>query len=174
MKVIVTPYQAQWQALFNAEKALIEPILGANAVAIHHIGSTSVEGLAAKPVIDFLLEVKSLSQLDAQSARFTALGYEVMGELGITGRRYFRKGRESRTHHVHGFEQGDPHIDRHLAFRDYLRTHPDVCAQYQTLKFELAANHKDDIDAYCAGKDSFIKQHEQLALAWRFALAAKR
>ena len=87
-------------------------------VALHHIGSTSIPGIFAKPIIDILLEVSDLEKLDKQSHALVALGYERLGEFGIVGRRYFRKNSASgiRTHHVHAFQTGNAEIERHLAF----------------------------------------------------------
>jgi GrpB-like predicted nucleotidyltransferase (UPF0157 family) len=97
-----------------------------------------------------------------------SLGYHPMGEFGIPGRRYFRRLTPAgdRTHHVHAFQQGSPHIPRHLAFRDYLRAHPAVATEYGELKQRLAQAHPQDLEAYMAGKDPFIKQTETKALEW--------
>ena len=97
------------------------------------------------------------------------IGYEVMGEFGIPGRRYFRKDNASgfRECQVHAFEFGSRDVGRHLAFRDYLRAKPDVAHQYSELKRGLANKHPDDIEAYMDGKDAFIKEAQRLALEWR-------
>ncbi|MGB6017650.1 MAG: GrpB family protein [Nodosilinea sp.] len=97
------------------------------------------------------------------------LGYEAMGEFGLSGRRYFRKdnAKGDRTHHVHAFQAGSSEIDRHLAFRDFMITHPDCAQQYSDLKRALAAQYPEDIDSYMDGKDEFVKSMEQRALQWR-------
>jgi GrpB-like predicted nucleotidyltransferase (UPF0157 family) len=97
-----------------------------------------------------------------------AIGYEAMGEFGIPGRRYFRRDSAAgvRTHQIHAFAAGSTHIRRHLAFRDYLRAHPAIAEAYSHLKQKLAVAHPDDIYAYMDGKDPFIKEVEQKALAW--------
>jgi GrpB-like predicted nucleotidyltransferase (UPF0157 family) len=97
-----------------------------------------------------------------------SLGYEVMGEFGISGRRYFRRGNEAgvRTHQLHTFQASSPHIQRHLAFRDFLRAHPAEANQYASLKRSLAEAHPDDMNAYMDGKDGFIRATEAKALAW--------
>ena len=111
--------------------------------------------------------VRDLAQVDACSAQFEALGYEVMGEFGIPGRRYFRKGGDERTHQIHIFQQDNrADIDRHLAVRDYLRCHPADAKAYGELKARLAAEHPYDIEAYCDGKDAFAQELEQKALAF--------
>ena len=167
MKVVVVPYDSSWQDLYQSEKRCILDVLGEEVANIHHIGSTSVEGLVAKPIIDILLEVGSLDALDAAAGRLEALGYEGLGELGIERRRYFRKGGDDRTHQIHAFPAGDSHVIRHLAFRDYLRTHPEVRQKYAALKIAVAARCGNDIYKYMEGKDAFIQEQEAKALAWR-------
>jgi GrpB-like predicted nucleotidyltransferase (UPF0157 family) len=97
-----------------------------------------------------------------------AIGYEVMGEFGIAGRRYYRRDDAAgeRTHQVHAFQSGSPHVERHLAFRDYLRAHREPARQYAELKRQLAHRFPHDIEAYMDGKDAFIKATEVQALAW--------
>ena len=129
--VVISDYDPAWPEEFRREAAAIARILGDNLTAIHHIGSTAVPGLAAKPIIDIMPVVRSLGAVDGSRAALELLGYEYLGEFGIPGRRYMRKGGDERTHQVHVFAQGDTvNITRHLAFRDFLRAHPDVCAEY--------------------------------------------
>lgn len=165
--IIVTEYDPLWSAMFEAEAANIKKVLGQNCTAIYHIGSTSVPGLAAKPIIDIMPVVRDLKAVDEVSAIFEEAGYEYMGEFGIPGRRYLRKGGDKRTHQVHIFAQnnvGD--IARHLAVRDYLRAHKDVCERYALLKKELAKQYPYDIDGYCRGKEEFVQELERNALEW--------
>ena len=165
--VTVTAYDPRWPQLYEREAAAISAALGGALSAIHHIGSTAVPGLAAKPIIDIMPIVHSLSGADAARGALEALGYEYLGEFGIPGRRYLRRGGDKRTHQVHIFAEGDrENIARHLAFRDYLRAHPDVCAEYAALKRALAARYPYDIEGYCDGKAGFVKKYESLALAW--------
>lgn len=166
MKIEVVEYNPKWSELFEKEKQLLIKSIGAIAKDIHHIGSTSVEGLSAKPIIDIILETKTLDSLDKSKERFESLGYEVMGEFGISGRRYYRKGGENRTHQIHAFEIGDSNITRHIAFRDYLKAHPAVRLDYQNLKKEVAEKCENNIQLYCEGKDAFVKEHEAKALKW--------
>jgi len=166
MKIEIVRYDLRWKARFEEEKKSILSKLGAIAKKVHHIGSTSVDGLAAKPIIDMMLEVSSLECLDEVSPKLESLGYEVMGAFGIEGRRYFRKGGEDRTHQIHAFKAGDANVFRHLAFRDYLKSHPAVRSAYQRLKIEVAQACENDIDRYCEGKDAFIKLYESKALEW--------
>ena len=164
--IVVVDYDPLWPLLFRKEADAISRILGDNLVLIHHIGSTSVPFLAAKPIIDIMPVVKDLSGVDAVSGEFVKLGYEYLGEFGIKGRRYLRKGGQERTHQIHIFQmEDDTNILRHLAFRDYLRSHRDVAMDYAELKKDLAARFPYDIDGYCDGKDAFVKKIENLALA---------
>jgi GrpB-like predicted nucleotidyltransferase (UPF0157 family) len=150
------------------EAARIRSALGDLVVAVHHIGSTAIPGICAKPIIDILLEVDDIQMLEARSSELGDLGYEAKGEFGIPGRRYFRK--ESlagvRTHHVHAFGSSAAAIERHLAFRDYMIAHPVIAQSYSSLKQRLAAAHADDLEVYMDGKDSFIKEHETKAIVW--------
>ena len=155
-----------WPAAFAAEAARIAPALGPR-VALHHVGSTSVPGPEAKPIIDVLVAAPALADLDAAAPAMAALGYEAMGALGIEGRRGFRRIVGGvRTHHLHGFEEGSPHVARHLAFRDDLRAHPEEAAAYGALKRDLAARHPGDWSAYCDGKAERVDATEARALLW--------
>jgi len=164
--LIVVDYDPSWPANFNSERSLITKMLGNNAIAIHHIGSTSVEGLAAKPIIDILLEVSCLNELDNQSQQLAEIGYVAKGENGITGRRYFQKGGTQRSHQIHAFQAQHPAIVRHLAFRDYLMGHPDIANEYGKLKRALVPKCQNCMQTYMAGKNEFIQHHERLALDW--------
>lgn len=166
MQVRVVPYRAEWVELFEREAELIREVFGEELEEIHHIGSTSVPGLRAKPIIDMMPLVRQIERVEAFNEAMGALGYEAMGEVGIPGRRYFRKGGYYRTHQAHIFQVDDPNVERHLAFRDYLREHPDVAAAYGELKARLAQQFPEDIDGYWEGKDAFVKATEQEAVLW--------
>lgn len=169
MKIQVVPPDPKWSDQFDAEANRIRSALGDAAVKIHHIGSTSIPNIYAKPVIDILLEVSDIEDLDNHTSEMTALGYEAKGEFGIPGRRYFRKNSETgvRTHQIHAFESLNEGLVRHLAFRDYMIAHPLIAQAYSDLKRRLASDFPDDIEAYMDGKDPFIKEHERNALKWR-------
>jgi GrpB-like predicted nucleotidyltransferase (UPF0157 family)/GNAT superfamily N-acetyltransferase len=154
--VKVVPYDAEWPLMFEAEAKLIQHALGNNCIAIHHIGSTAVSGLNAKPIIDILPVVKDILQVDPAIPAMEKLGYESKGEYGILFRRYFQKSINNRTHNVHVFEQGNPDIERHLKFRDWMRTHSKDREAYGALKAELALKFPNDILRYCLGKDAFV------------------
>ncbi|MCB0042228.1 MAG: GrpB family protein, partial [Caldilinea sp.] len=106
-------------------------------------------------------------ELDGKIGAMAAIGYTPRGEYGLPGRRYFRKGSAyARVVHAHAYQIDDPEAARHLAFRDYLRTHAEARAAYAELKIELAERHPTDIVAYMDGKDGLIKRLEAEALAW--------
>ncbi|MCA1022348.1 GrpB family protein [Halobacillus litoralis] len=165
-KVEVVAYDQNWPSLFEQERRRLEKIFGSVLVAVHHIGSTAVPGLAAKPVIDLLPVVSDLTAVDAVTAEVVEAGYEAKGENGLPGRRFFQKGGENRTHHVHVFEAGSPEIKRHLVFRDYLRTHDEERGAYGRLKIQLAEEHPYDMDAYIKGKHGCVRRLEQAAWVW--------
>ncbi len=152
----VLPYNRRWPELFAEEAQAIQKALGPNCIEIHHIGSTSVPGLAAKPIIDMIPVVADITQVDARNPFMVALGYEVKGESGMLFRRFFQKGTPQPAFNIHVFEQGNSEIERHLKFRDWMRAHPKDKDAYAQLKQELAQLHPDDISAYCFGKDDFV------------------
>lgn len=164
--VEIVRYDDTWASQFIAEKRLLYGALAPCLVDLHHIGSTAVPGLAAKPIVDMLAEVRDLDALDRRSPSLAAAGYRAKGEFGVAGRRYFVKGEALHTHHLHAFRRGDAHVARHLAFRDYLRAHPNIAARYANLKREVAANCGNDIERYCAGKHDFADAHDRAALRW--------
>lgn len=165
-KVEVKSYNSNWPAMFEEEANKLNSIFGSEIVEIHHIGSTSVNGLKAKPVIDIMPVVKDIGRVDDFNTAMMDIGYEPMGENGIAGRRYFRKGGDDRTHHVHVFELGSDHVERHLAFRDYLRTHPDALQSYGNLKEELARRFPDDMESYIMAKEQLVLEIESKAIVW--------
>lgn len=167
--IVLVPYDPQWPGAFAREAARLADALGDVPVELHHMGSTAVPGLEAKPVIDILAVVPRVEALDDRGAAFASLGYEAMGEFGIVGRRYFRKNDDTgrRTHQVHAFSAGSAEILRHLDFRDYLRAHSDVRDAYASLKRRLAAECVDDMQYYSEGKTRFIRDIERRAARWR-------
>ncbi|ASN07426.1 hypothetical protein CFK40_15980 [Virgibacillus necropolis] len=168
MNVVVTKYDENWVKLFDEEAAKIREVLSDEIVDIHHIGSTAVPGLQAKPIIDIMPTVKDIERLDTYNTKMAEIGYEPLGENGIPGRRYFRKGGENRTHQIHTFQSdNDSEIERHIAVRDYLRSHKKDLLEYGKLKEQLASEFPKDIEGYCDGKDDFVKKLERKAVEWR-------
>jgi GrpB-like predicted nucleotidyltransferase (UPF0157 family) len=133
---------------------------------IHHIGSTSIPGVYAKPIIDILPLVYDIAVVDSYNTTMEALGYQPKGEFGLPGRRYFHRGNTRRTHQVHVYQVGTDEAQRHLAFRDYLRAHPDKAQIYSDHKRDVARRHPYDIYAYMDAKDALVKQLEAEAVAW--------
>lgn len=167
-KVVIMPYDPNWPAMAKEIAATLKDALGDNLLTVEHIGSTSVPGLAAKPIIDMIPVVKDLSQLDAQQELIKASGYKWHGEFGIEGRRFCTYTNEAgeRTIHLHFFEQGFPAIERHLAFRDYLIAHPAIAATYEKEKKRAAQLQANDSLAYNDEKAAWVQQHEKEALKW--------
>jgi GrpB-like predicted nucleotidyltransferase (UPF0157 family) len=155
-----------WPAAFEREAATIAETLGDAALRIEHVGSTSVPGLAAKPVIDIQVSVASLIPRSAVVEPLVAMGYTHAIDPIETDHEFLSK-EEGNAHsvHIHLCEAGGEWERRHLAFRDWLRAHPEDAAAYEALKRELAARHPRDIQTYVDGKTAFISSIEQRALS---------
>jgi GrpB-like predicted nucleotidyltransferase (UPF0157 family) len=162
----IVDYDPNWKEIFKTERVMLTKAIGCNAVKIEHIGSTAVTGLASKPIVDILIEVTNLGLLDATNEKIEALGYTIKGENGISGRRYFQKGGNQRSHHVHAFQTDDLHLLRHRAFKEYLIAHPIIASEYSSIKKESISKSDNDINIYMALKNDFIQKHEKLALEW--------
>lgn len=165
-KVEVKPYNEQWLSMFEEEANILYKILDLEVIDIHHIGSTSVNGLKAKPIIDIMPVVKDINRIDKFNVSMMAIGYKPKGENGISNRRYFQKGGDNRTHHVHIYQLGSSEINRHLAFRDYLRAHPEVAKKYGDLKEYLSQRFPYDIESYIKGKELLSLEIERKAMVW--------
>ncbi|MYL32657.1 GrpB family protein [Pontibacillus yanchengensis] len=166
-KVEIVPYKSEWKKEFIKEKNLLSPIFSTLHSRIHHIGSTSVPGLAAKPIIDILIEVFDINEVDQLSYGMAVLGYEAKGEHGIPKRRFFFKNENGRrTHHIHVFERDTEDVIRHLCFRNYLVAHPEKSQEYMELKERLAEAYPENIDAYMDGKHDWVQEHERIAIEW--------
>jgi GrpB-like predicted nucleotidyltransferase (UPF0157 family) len=172
--VIIEPYNPDWPARFREEAARITAIFGTELLSIHHIGSTSVAGLSAKPIIDIMPVVRNIANVRLFNEAMIRIGYTPMGEYGIAGRRFFVKGSDTRTHHVHAYEPDNPEVEQHLNFRDYLTMHAGEAMEYAQLKIRLAAEHRDDLDAYTKAKAPFIKNLLARAAAWRVGCGRRR
>lgn len=155
-----------WPTRAAEEIAIWSNVLGNTLIACHHIGSTSVPDLAAKPVIDLLPVVTSLSALSANAPALVTKGYEAMGAFGLKGRLYFRKSTPTGTRLIqaHAYAEDDPSITRHLAFRDLLRADTAIRQSYEDIKRHADLSCKGDINTYMDLKDPWIKKHEQIAL----------
>lgn len=154
--VELVPHDEDWHRLFEEEKARIENAVGALIVGVEHVGSTSVCGIAAKPVLDIAAAIEKYSDGARCVAPLEALDYKYRGEYGIAKRHYFVKG-EPRTHHLHVVELNGDFWRSHLLFRDHLRRNPHIAGEYENLKKELAREHSENRDAYQTGKTEFIE-----------------
>jgi GrpB-like predicted nucleotidyltransferase (UPF0157 family) len=150
----VVDYDPAWPAEFERLKGRALAALGELAVAVEHVGSSAVPGLAAKPIVDLYAVVEDVP---AAIERLTALGYVHQGDLGIPGREAFDWPRGERRHHLYVCPRDHEGLDEVLRFRDYLREHPEEARAYAELKRELAVRHRDDRDAYGAAKTAFIR-----------------
>ncbi|WPY00704.1 Putative GrpB family GrpB nucleotidyltransferase [Candidatus Trichorickettsia mobilis] len=159
----VVPYDPNWPHIYEKEAALIKSALGENCLALHHIGSTSVPGLAAKPIIDMIPVVRNITKVDNYNSAMEALGYISRGECGIPCRRFFQKEELLISYNIHAFEQDDPEIERHIRFRDWMRAHPQDMEAYANLKLDLAEQFPNDISSYCFRKEFFIASIDQKA-----------
>jgi GrpB-like predicted nucleotidyltransferase (UPF0157 family) len=163
--VTIVDHDPGWAQMYESEKMRIVGAIGEWLVEIQHVGSTSVPGLAAKPVVDIMPGVRSLNDDAHFVPAMQAIGYDYVPvyEDDIPDRRYFRRG-EPRLFHVHVAEFGGDFWRRHIDFRDYLRAHPDTAAEYAVLKRRLATEHGDDRLGYVNAKSSFIEGVLETAL----------
>jgi|HubBroStandDraft_4_1064222.scaffolds.fasta_scaffold37829_2 GrpB-like predicted nucleotidyltransferase (UPF0157 family) len=169
MPVELQPHSQEWTRLAEIERGRLSDVLRTNLVAVHHIGSTAIPGICAKPVVDLIPEVLSLSRLDDERQQVCSLGYQWWGEHGLTGRRYCTlddRGTGKRRVQLHCFVRGDAHIERHLAFRDYLRAHPEIAGEYEAVKIHARDLHPNDSSAYADEKSTWVSTIELLALEW--------
>lgn len=161
-RIAITPYDPHWPRLYAAERDRLSQVLAPILIRVHHVGSTSVPGLAAKPVIDILIEVSDDARLPQFDPGIAALGYTPRGECldagGTPGRYYYTKNTKGqRSHQLHICQEGHWEIAAMLAFPRYLWQHPDVAARYQRVKEQAAAAHRYDIVGYIAAKNDFIR-----------------
>ena len=169
MRIIkLETHNENWSRDFEKEAAAITGVLSGNLIATYHIGSTAISGIKAKPVIDVILEVRSIDEIDQHLKEFEELGYEARGEHGINGRRFFQRGGNERTHHVHVFESGNPEIERHRLFVEYMNSNRDRALEYEELKMNLLNNYKEEPEKYSKGKSVFIRNINAEAINWKY------
>jgi len=165
-KIIVVDYDPKWAAQFNELRNLLSGYVKDDIISIEHVGSTSVVGLKAKPIIDLDIIVADEKCMKKVIAQLAKLGYEHIGDLGVTGREAFKRpdeniltdgtGRKWFEHHLYVCQTGSVGLRNHLALRDHLRQYPAKVLEYSNLKTHLAEKYPYDIDAYIEGKTDFI------------------
>jgi GrpB-like predicted nucleotidyltransferase (UPF0157 family) len=157
--VLLVPHRSEWRELFEEEAARLRSALGSGILRVEHVGSTAVDGMEAKPLIDMMAAVESLDEAGGLVAVLEGMGYEHRGDGGVEGRIFLAKGpRSRRTHHLSLVEPTSDQWRRSLLFRDYLRTHPEAAEEYRDLKRGLARKYPEDRESYTAGKDRFIER----------------
>ena len=165
--VELVPHNPDWSHQADEEAQRIVSGLTIPVIGIYHIGSTSVAGIKAKPILDFVMEVENLEDVIQAVPEFEAIGYENKGEYGIPGRQFFtRDTNGDRTHHLHVFQIGHPDIERHTVFRDFLRANPDAAREYEQLKEKLAKRFPKQSGNYTAAKSDFILSMDEVARYW--------
>lgn len=157
--MLLVPHKSEWRELFEEEAARLRSALGGGILRVEHVGSTAVEGMDAKPLIDMLVAVESLEEARGLVPVLEGMGYEHRGDGGARGRIFLAKGpRSRRTHHLSLVEPTSDHWRRSLLFRDHLRAHPEAAEEYRDLKRGLARKYPEDRESYTAGKDRFIER----------------
>lgn len=160
--VRLAPYTLEWHRRFEEEKALLQASIGQYVLEIQHVGSTSIPGMTAKPIIDIAVAVESFEEATVCIGPLDALGYEYRGEYGIPRRHYFVKG-DPRTYHLHMNEIGSRAWENQVLFRDYLIAHPQLAEEYAALKVDLAQRHPTNREAYVDEKAPFIERVLRMA-----------
>ena len=157
--VVVLPYDEAWKKDFEEIKAELMAVLDGLVLSVEHVGSTSVPGLAAKPIIDIDVIIEDTDCFEKVKTALETIGYQHEGDLGIPGREAFKyHGKEHlRKHHLYVCAKDSDELKRHLSFRDYLRTHPEAVKEYGRIKEEGARLYPNDIDSYIEYKAPFIE-----------------
>lgn len=157
--VHLVDYDPSWPAQFEEDKERILSAAKDNILGIEHIGSTSIQGLSAKPIIDIVVGIRDLNAVESLIEPLEQAGYEYVHKPELVNRRFFRKGPWGKgTTHVHVCEFKGEQWKEKLAFRDYLRANPDVRKEYEALKRELASRYEDDRPTYTSEKEPFIRK----------------
>ena len=159
-KVVVLPYDVAWQSAFEKIKGEIEETIGDLIIGIEHVGSTSVEGLYAKPCIDIDVIIKDYSVFTAVVEALKGIGYIHEGDLGIKDREAFEYTDKPHLmmHHLYVCPQYSEELNRHITFRDFLRINPEAVKKYSSIKEKAAELFPDDIDGYIEYKSPCIKE----------------
>lgn len=162
--VQVAEYDPAWPARFQQLARRAAQAIGQRVMAVEHVGSTSVPGLAAKPIIDLAVVVQP-EDVPHAIERLAAIGYVHEGDKGIPGREAFRTPPGEEKHHLYVCVAGSRGVRDHLLFRDHLRAHPDLAREYAELKRRLAERHRHDSENYQEAKSAFIEAVTERAAA---------
>ncbi len=166
-KIIVIDYDPKWKIQFEELKSVLINHIGNEKITIEHVGSTSIQGMSAKPIIDLDIIIEHDNELMKDVIqKLREIGYNHVGDLGVTGREAFKRV-SSKTpdtgtdknwfeHHLYLGKEGSIGLQNHIRFRNYMRNHPEKVKEYGELKIKLAKKHPYDIDAYVDGKTDFI------------------
>ena len=158
-KVEIVDHRSSWAEEFDKEKEFLYKALGDEVVGIEHVGSTAVDGLAAKATLDILVGVKELHSPEFYLSRLQTIGYTFRPDHPVPGRLHFAKiSQGMRTHNLSLTQYGSQFWEDHILFRDYLRKHPEECITYQDLKLQLAEKYSDDTVRYTDGKNEYVEQ----------------
>jgi GrpB-like predicted nucleotidyltransferase (UPF0157 family) len=159
-KVIVVSHDPKWNDEFEKIKSCLERVLKDSILAIEHVGSTSVEGLWAKPIIDIDVIIESYDKFEDVKSCLNSLGYYHEGDLGIKGREAFgyTEKQEFMTHHLYVCPRDSEELKRHITFRNYLRTHKEEREKYSEIKLQAATKYPTDIDRYIEAKSPCINE----------------
>jgi GrpB-like predicted nucleotidyltransferase (UPF0157 family) len=155
--VIIEDYDPRWPEQFELLRSRIAPALRTLALAVEHVGSTAVPGLAAKPIIDIDVQLRSLADLSEAISLLASLGYEHQGNLGIPGREAFRSPPNDLPHHLYVHGPASREYIRHIMFRNHMRANPEDAQAYEQLKRALASEYRDDREAYSRAKTEFVE-----------------
>ena len=156
--VRIIPYQEKWKEVFALEKKILQAILGSTALAIEHIGSTAVEGLQAKPIIDIAVKVEIIKEVQPFVEKLVSIGYqERVGRVEGPQRVFANQEEDIVTHHLHFIQSGYPEWNRKLLFRDYLRANEATRQDYEELKLNLFRLFSNQRGIYTNKKKGFIE-----------------
>jgi len=155
-RITVVEYDPDWIKLFEELRNTVLPVLSDIVVTIEHVGSTSVPGLASKPIVDMDVVVPTQTEVQIAIQRLATLGYVHEGDLGIAGREAFIPPKNLPWHHLYVCTEENAEYKRHILFRDYLRSHPEDSKIYGDLKLELAKRYHNDRNAYTNAKSEIV------------------
>lgn len=168
-EITIEDYNSNWPKQFEKEKVKLKEILADKVISIEHIGSTSVEGLGAKPILDIAIGVNNLEVVSEFIEPLKQIGYEFVYHKEFPERRFFRKGQwRAGTHHLHFYQFEGEHWNNQILFRNYLRNNPDFLKEYHQLKVDLAEKFRFDRVSYTENKTPFIQNvlHLSRKMGW--------